>query len=142
MRQVEKDLEKAESKAELEETQVSDLEEELKIVTRNTKSLEEAEKKAVSREEAQRMKMKQLMEDLKKAEERAQFAEQSVHRVQVEVWRRKKIINKSLMCKFMNHVCTFFQVDKLENEAFLEIDKLKNITDEVENIMFALTGKK
>ena len=87
MRQVEKNLEKAESKAELEETQVSELEEELKIVTRNTKSLEEAEKKAVSREEAQRMKMKQLMEDLKKAEERAQFAEQSVHRVQVEVWR-------------------------------------------------------
>ena len=54
----------------------------------------------------------------------------------------KKIMNKSLMCKFMNHVCTFFQVDNLENEAFLEIDKLKNITDEVENIMFALTGKK
>ena len=89
MSQVEKNLEKAESKAELEETQVSELEEELKIVTRNTKSLEEAEKKAVSREEAQRMKMKQLMEDLKKAEERAQFAEQSVHRVQVEVWREK-----------------------------------------------------
>ena len=89
MRQVEKNLEKAESKAELEETQVSELEEELKIVTRNTKSLEEAEKKAVSREEAQRMKMQQLMEDLKKAEERAQFAEQSVHRVQVEVWREK-----------------------------------------------------
>ena len=85
MRQVEKDLEKAESKAELEETQVSELEEELKIVARNSKSLEELEKKAVSREEAQRMKMKQLMEDLKKAEERAQFAEQSVHRVQVEV---------------------------------------------------------
>ena len=89
MRQVEKNLEKAESKAELEETQVSELEEELKIVTRNTKSLEEAEKKVVSREEAQRMKMQQLMEDLKKAEERAQFAEQSVHRVQVEVWREK-----------------------------------------------------
>ena len=85
MRQAEKDLEKAESKAELEETQVSEMEEELKIVTRNSKSLEESEKTAVSREEAQRMKMKQLMEDLKKAEERAQFAEQSVHRVQVEV---------------------------------------------------------
>ena len=36
----------------------------------------------------------------------------------------------------------FSQVDKLENEAFLELDKLKKITDEVENIMFALTGKK
>ena len=35
-----------------------------------------------------------------------------------------------------------FQVDKLENEAFLEIDKLTSIIDEVENIMFALTGKK
>ena len=35
-----------------------------------------------------------------------------------------------------------FQVDKLENEAFLEIDKLKNITGEVQNIMFALTGRK
>ena len=35
-----------------------------------------------------------------------------------------------------------FQVDKLENEAFLEIDKLKNITNEVKNIMFALNGKK
>ena len=88
MRQVEKNLEKAESKAELEETQVSELEEELTIVTRNSKSLEDSEKKAVSREEAQRMKMKQLMEDLKKAEERAQFAEQSVHRVQVEVWKQ------------------------------------------------------
>ena len=87
MRQVEKDLEKAESKAEFEETQVSGVEKELKIVVRNSKSLEESEKKAVSREEAQRMKMKQLMEDLKKAEEKVQFAEQSVHRVQVEVWK-------------------------------------------------------
>ena len=87
VRQVEKDLEKGESKAELEETKVSELEEELKMVARNRKSLEESEKKAVSREEVQRMKMKQLMEDLKKAEEKAQFAEQSVHRVQVEVWK-------------------------------------------------------
>ena len=87
MTKVENDLEKAESKAEFEETQVSGLEEELKIVVRNSKSLEESEKKAVSREEAQRMKMKQLMEDLKKAEEKVQFAEQSVHRVQVEVWK-------------------------------------------------------
>ena len=88
VRQVEKDLEKVESKADLEETKVSELEEELKIVARNRKSLEESEKKAVSREEAQRMKLKQLMEDLEKAEEKAQFAEQSVHRVQVEVWKR------------------------------------------------------
>ena len=87
VRQVEKDLEKGESKAELEETKVSELEEELKIVARNRKSLEESEKKTVSRKEVQRMKMKQLMEDLKKAEEKAQFAEQSVHRVQVEVWK-------------------------------------------------------
>ena len=86
--QVEKDLEKVESKADLEETKVSELEEELMIVARNRKSLEESEKKAVSREEAQRMKLKQLMEDLEKAEEKAQFAEQSVHRVQVEVWKR------------------------------------------------------
>ena len=88
VRQVEKDLEKVESKADLEETKVSELEEELMIVARNRKSLEESEKKAVSREEAQRMKLKQLMEDLEKAEEKAQFAEQSVHRVQVEVWKR------------------------------------------------------
>ena len=87
MREVEKDLEKAESKAQLEERKISEMEEELKIVARNSKSLEESEKKAVSREEAQRMKMKQLMEDLKKAEERVQFAEKSVHRVQVEVWK-------------------------------------------------------
>ena len=86
--QVEKDLEKVESKADLEETKVSELEEELMIVARNRKSLEESEKKAVSREEAQRMKLKQLMEDLEKAEEKAQFAEQSVHRVQVEVWKQ------------------------------------------------------
>ena len=88
MREVEKDLEKAESKAQVEERKISEMEEELKIVARNSKSLEESEKKAVSRKEAQRMKMKQLMEDLKKAEERAQFAEKSVHSVQVEVWKQ------------------------------------------------------
>ena len=88
---MEKDLEKGESKAELEETKVSKLEEELKIVARNRKSLEESERKAVSREEAQRMKVKQLMEEMKKAEEKAQFAEQSVHRVQVEVWKQNNL---------------------------------------------------
>ena len=67
VRQVEKDLEKVESKADLEETKVSELEEELMIVARNRKSLEESEKKAVSREEAQRVKLKQLMEDQKKS---------------------------------------------------------------------------
>ena len=81
-------MEKAESKAELEERKLSGLKVELKIVGRNGKSLEECEKKAVSREEAARMKMKQLMEDLAKAEERAQFAEKSVHTVQVEVWKQ------------------------------------------------------
>merc|ERR1712105_394109 len=83
--QCESELDKAEERAEVGETKIVDLEEELKVVATNLKSLEVAEEKANQREKTYKEQIKSLSAKLKQAESRAEFAEKSVMKLQKEV---------------------------------------------------------
>ena len=85
MAQCESDLEKAEERADVGETKIIELEEELKVVANNLKSLEVAEEKANQREKTYKEQIKTLSAKLKQAEARAEFAEKSVQKLQKEV---------------------------------------------------------
>lgn len=64
-----------------------ELEEELKIVGNNVKSLEVSEEKALEREAHYEDQIRNLAQRLKEAETRAQFAERSVLKLQKEIDR-------------------------------------------------------
>ena len=83
----ESDLEKAEERADVGETKILELEEELRVVANNLKSLEVAEEKANQREKTYKEQIKTLTAKLKQAEARAEFAEKSVLKLQKEVDR-------------------------------------------------------
>ena len=83
--QVEADLERAEERAEVGETKILELEEELRVVANNLRSLEVSEEKANQREIANKEQVKTLTAKLKQAEARAEFAERSVQKLQMEV---------------------------------------------------------
>merc|ERR1712179_555608 len=74
---LEKDLkearEKAEERADVGETKIIELEEELRVVANNLKSLEVAEEKANTREKTYKEQIKTLSAKLKQAEARAEF---------------------------------------------------------------------
>merc|ERR1719462_409943 len=72
--QVEADLERAE----VGETKILELEEELRVVANNLRSLEVSEEKANVREKSYKEQIKALTSKLKQAEARAEFAEKSV----------------------------------------------------------------
>ncbi|XP_037083623.1 tropomyosin isoform X6 [Pollicipes pollicipes] len=84
---VEADLERAEERAETGESKIVELEEELRVVGNNLKSLEVSEEKASQREDM----FQKLQHDSeirwKEAEARAEFAERSVQKLQKEVDR-------------------------------------------------------
>merc|ERR1711974_482220 len=67
------------------ETKILELEEELRVVANNLKSLEVAEEKANAREKAYKEQIKSLTTKLKQAEARAEFADKSVQKLQKEV---------------------------------------------------------
>ena len=90
--QCESDLEKAEERADVGETKIIELEEELKVVANNLKSLEVAEEKANQREKTYKESIKTLTAKLKQAEARAEFAEKSVMKLQKEVENPKSLI--------------------------------------------------
>ncbi|VDK37069.1 unnamed protein product [Taenia asiatica] len=81
------DLERAESRLEAAERKILDLEDELRIVGNNMKSLEISEQEAAQREEAYEENIRDLTERLKAAEDRAQDAERLVHTLQGETDR-------------------------------------------------------
>ena len=81
----ESELERAEERGELGETKIMELEEELKVVANNLKSLEVSEEKANAREIANKEQIKTLTSKLKQAEARAEFAEKSVAKLNQEV---------------------------------------------------------
>merc|ERR1712184_114257 len=69
---------KADERADVGETKILELEEELRVVANNLKSLEVAEEKANQREKTYKGQIKTLTAKLKQAEARAEFAEKSV----------------------------------------------------------------
>merc|ERR1739842_254756 len=109
------DLEKAEERADTGEMKILELEEELRVVANNLKSLEVAEEKANAREKAYKEQIKALTTKLKQAEARAEFADKSVTKLQKEV-------------------------DRLEDELVAEQDKYKAITEELEMTFAEMSG--
>merc|ERR1712158_24711 len=115
MGECEADLERAEERAETGETHIMELEEELRVVANNLKSLEVAEEKANQREKSYKENIKNLTSKLKQAEARAEFAEKSVQKLQKEV-------------------------DRLEDELVSEQEKFKGITEELEQTFAEMSG--
>ena len=112
---VEADLERAEERAETGESKIVELEEELRVVGNNLKSLEVSEEKANQREENYKEQIKTLTSKLKQAEARAEFAERSVQKLQKEV-------------------------DRLEDELSTEKEKFKAISDELDQTFAEMSG--
>merc|ERR1712158_281782 len=115
MGECEADLERAEERAETGETHIMELEEELRVVANNLKSLEVAEEKANQREKSYKENIKNLTSKLKQAEARAEFADKSVAKLQKEV-------------------------DRLEDELVAEQEKYKAITEELEMTFAEMSG--
>merc|ERR1711902_190984 len=111
----ETDLERAEERADTGEGKISELEEELRVVANNLKSLEVSEEKANQREQSYKEQIKTLTSKLKQAEARAEFAEKSVQKLQHEV-------------------------DRLEDELAKEMEKYKAITEELELTFAEMSG--
>merc|ERR1712062_937478 len=97
------------------ELKILELEEELRVVANNLKSLEVAEEKANQREKTYKEQIKTLTAKLKQAEARAEFAEKSVLKLQKEV-------------------------DRLEDELVSEQEKFKAITEELEQTFAEMSG--
>merc|ERR1712073_119500 len=116
---LEKDLkdarEKAEERADVGEQKILELEEELRVVANNLKSLEVAEEKANQREKSYKEQIKALTAKLKQAEARADFADKSEQKLQKEV-------------------------DRLEDELVAEQEKYKAITEELEQTFAEMSG--
>jgi hypothetical protein len=75
-----------------------ELEEELRVVGNNLKSLEVSEEKANQREESYKEQIKSLTAKLKQAEARAEFAERSVQKLQKEVLVRLFVVFGHFSC--------------------------------------------
>merc|ERR1712061_312242 len=106
---------KEEERADAGETKILELEEELRVVANNLKSLEVAEEKANQREKSYKEQIKNLTAKLKQAEARAEFADKSVQKLQKEV-------------------------DRLEDELVSEQEKYKAITEELEQTFAEMSG--
>ena len=72
-------------RGEVGEFKIIEMEEELRVVANNLKSLEVSEEKANEREKSDKGTVKSLSAKLKNAEARAEFAEKSVQKLQKEV---------------------------------------------------------
>merc|ERR1711950_137037 len=105
----------AEARADTGEMKILELEEELRVVANNLKSLEVAEEKANQREKSYKEQIKALTAELKQAEARADFADKSVQKLQAEV-------------------------DRLEDELVAEQEKYKAITEELEQTFAEMSG--
>merc|ERR1739849_58560 len=113
--QCDADLEKAEERADTGETKILELEEELRVVANNLKSLEVAEEKANQREKSYKEQIKALTVKLKQAEARAEFADKSVQKLQKEV-------------------------DRLQADLVADQEKFKAITEELEQTFAEMSG--
>merc|ERR1712061_258959 len=101
--------------AETGESKIVELEEELRVVGNNLKSLEVSEEKASQKEEAYSEQIRNLTAKLKQAEARAEFAGRSVQKLQKEV-------------------------DRLEDELVNEKEKFKAISDELDQTFAEMSG--
>ena len=131
MAECERDLETSEERAGAGEFKIIELEEELKVVANNLKSLEVSEDKANQREDFYKTEIKRLTGKLKQSETRAEFAEKSVVKLQKEV--------NYLKIRYHLNTATS-QVDRLEDELVGEQDKFKAITEELDATFAEMSG--
>jgi tropomyosin-1 len=96
-------------------SKIVELEEELRVVGNNLKSLEVSEEKALQREDSYEEQIRNLSSRLKEAETRAEFAERSVQKLQKEV-------------------------DRLEDELLVEKERVRNLTAEIEQTVQEIQG--
>merc|ERR1712088_139647 len=115
MQLAEASLEVNGERADVSEFKIIELEEELKVVANNLKSLEVSEDKANQRESFYKSEIKRLTTKLKQSETRSEFAEKSVVKLQKEV-------------------------DRLEDELVNEQDKFKAITEELDVTFAEMSG--
>ncbi|VDN21944.1 unnamed protein product [Gongylonema pulchrum] len=76
---------------------IVELEEELRVVGNNLKSLEVSEEKALQREDSYEEQIRTVSARLKEAETRAEFAERSVQKLQKEVDRLEGLFSFPLI---------------------------------------------
>merc|ERR1739844_881301 len=115
MQETEKNLETSDERASVGEFKIIELEEELKVVANNLRSLEVSEDKANKRESHYKDEIKRLTVKLKQSETRSEFAERSVVKLQKEV-------------------------DRLEDELLGEQEKFKAITEELDQTFAEMSG--
>merc|ERR1712244_189620 len=108
-------LERAEERAETGESKIVELEEELRVVGNNLKSLEVSEEKASKKEESFSEQLRSLTAKCKEAEARAEFAERSVQKLQKEV-------------------------DRLEDDLVHEKEKFKAVSVELDQTFAEMSG--
>ena len=113
------------------EIKILELEEELRVVANNLKSLEVSEEKANQREQSYKEQITSLTSKLKQAEARAEFAERSVQKLQ------KEVISFFI---FLLLLLPSTQVDRLEDELMAEQEKYKSITEELEQTFAEMSG--
>ncbi|KAE9538844.1 hypothetical protein AGLY_005426 [Aphis glycines] len=139
---MEQDLERAEERAEHSDAKIVELEEELRVVGNNLKSLEVSEEKANQREEEYKNQIKTLTNrlkeatqreetfeeqvkglgaQLKEAEARAEFAERSVQKLQKEVDRLEVLLTPCLRVKFFDTKLTSWFTRKRNTNTFVTI---------------------
>merc|ERR1711976_194536 len=111
----ESELERAEERADNAEGKITELEEELKVVGNNMKSLEISEQEASQREDSYEESIRDLTQRLKEAENRATEAERAVSKLQKEV-------------------------DRLEDELLAEKEKYKSISEDLDTTFAELAG--
>jgi len=109
------DLERSEQRVQLSEAKTIELDEELKVVGNNMKSLEIAEQEAIQRQESYEITISGLTERLTDAENRATETERAVTKLQKEV-------------------------DRLEDELAGERDKFRLVVGELDSTFTELTG--
>jgi tropomyosin 1 len=109
------DLERSEGRVQTSEMKTIELDEEVKVVGNNMKSLEIAEQEALQRQETYEMTIASLTERLTDAENRAIEAERNVTKLQKEV-------------------------DRLEDELAAERDKFRLVLGELDSTFTELTG--
>merc|ERR1712045_541799 len=115
MMETERNLEVCDERASVGEFKIIELEEELKVVANNLRSLEVSEDKANKRESHYKEEIKRLTVKLKQSETRSEFAERSVLKLQKEV-------------------------DRLEDELLGEQEKFKAITEELDQTFAEMSG--
>merc|ERR1739846_89492 len=115
MMETERNLEVSDERASVGEFKIIGLEEELKVVANNLRSLEVSEDKANKRESHYKEEIKRLTVKLKQSETRSEFAERSVLKLQKEV-------------------------DRLEDELLGEQEKFKAITEELDQTFAEMSG--